>query len=253
MASCRNIQRRAAQEMATLTPHPIIGLSSHLGDIARSMPIHILPGATDPIGAILPQQPFPRAMFGSISSYASFSCETNPTYLRLGPAESSEQLMSVDDAAESTPDSSNLQERTLLIHSGQPMDDIFRYLPSPPATRLSVAESTLRWRHLAPTAPDTLWCHPYLKTEPFIIEETPDIYIIGNQPSFKTKLVVDMNTVENGAEKSGKRCRIVLVPKFKDSGIVALINLRTLEVRTVQVVVGEGLTIPVAEDSQASS
>lgn len=35
-------------------------------------------------------------------------------------------------------------ERTLFVNSGQPLDDMYRYLPSPPASRLLVAESRLR-------------------------------------------------------------------------------------------------------------
>jgi DNA polymerase delta subunit 2 len=76
---------------------------------------------------------------------------------------------------------------------------------------------------MAPTAPDTLWCHPYFTTDPFVLTETPDLYIVGNQPEFRTKLVAE----------DGKRCRIVLVPGFKQSGTLALVNLRTLDVRRV--------------------
>ena len=81
---------------------------------------------------------------------------------------------------------------------------------------------------MAPTAPDTLWCHPYFTTDPFVLTETPDIYVVGNQPEFRTKLVR-----EGKGKKDEKRCRIVLVPAFKQSGTVVLVNLRTLNVRTV--------------------
>jgi DNA polymerase delta subunit 2 len=110
---------------------------------------------------------------------------------------------------------------------------MFRYLPSPPVSRLAIAEATLRWRHLAPTAPDTLWCHPYMRHEPFIVHETPEVYIVGNQPAFKTKLVSE--PAEEGA--GAIRCRIVLVPKFSESGVLVLVNLRTLGVRTVCIAV----------------
>jgi DNA polymerase delta subunit 2 len=173
------------------------------------MPIHLLPGATDPSGTILPQQPFPRPMFGTVSSFASFSCETNPTYLNV--------------SSNSSPIS-----RTVLLHSGQPLNDMFKYLPSPPHTRLSILESTLKWRHIAPTAPDTLWCHPYFTVDPFLIQETPDIYIVGGQQKFMTKMVVDRdNTVE-------KRCRLLMIPEFSKTGILVLINLRTLHVKKVK-------------------
>lgn len=89
---------------------------------------------------------------------------------------------------------------------------------------------------MAPTAPDTLWCHPFFTKDPFIIEETPDLFIIGNQPRFQTRLTV-AEPDEGGAEK---RCRVVLVPAFAETGVLVLVNLRTLAVKTVQFAV-EGM------------
>lgn len=178
-------------------------------------------------------------MFGAASSYGSFACETNPCYLRVGAYEppgdaSTSKTNGKASTSKVRPvSSSSTPTRTMLVHSGQPLDDMFRYLPSPPVTRLSLAESTLRWRHIAPTAPDTLWCHPYFTTDPFILKETPDIYVVGNQPEFRTKLVME-GTRDRGSDGKGKkRCRIVLVPGFKESGMLVLVNLRTLAVRTV--------------------
>lgn len=180
------------------------------------MPVHILPGDMDPAGAILPQQPFPRGMFGAAASFPSLCCETNPTYLRVAPG-------MPDDAAESK------THRTLLINSGQPLNDMFKYLPST-HTRLGVLESTLRWRHIAPTAPDTLWCHPYFGEDPFVIKETPALYIVGGQAKFGTKLVA--GKIDDGGDEK-TRCRIVLVPSFAKTGVLVLVNLRSLAVKTV--------------------
>ncbi|KAJ7134983.1 DNA polymerase alpha/epsilon subunit B-domain-containing protein [Mycena crocata] len=204
--------RRYGYDATSFSPHPTLSLSAHLLDIARTMPVHLLPGEADPSGVILPQQPFPRAMFGAVSSYGSFSCETNPTYLRIASGSESEAM--------------NETARTLLVNSGQPLNDMFKYVASPPNTPLSLLESTLRWRHMAPTAPDTLWCHPYFSADPFLISETPHLYIVGGQQRFATKMVV--------AEESQKKCRIVLVPRFAETGILVLVNLRTLGVRTVK-------------------
>ena len=190
------------------------------------MPIHLLPGESDPSGTIMPQQPFPRAMFGDVSRFPSFFCETNPTYLNI--------VSNPDtDTSTSTPAGPSIT-RSLLVNSGQPLNDMLKYLPNPPNTRLSLLESTLRWRHMAPTAPDTLWCHPYLREDPFIIAETPDIYIVGGQNKFGTKIVSDPQ--EAGSNLKGQtspRCRIVMVPSFSRTGILVLINLRTLNVKCV--------------------
>jgi hypothetical protein len=48
-------------------------------------------------------------------------------------------------------------------------------------------------------------------TNPFIIAETPDIYAIGCQPRFTTRLVKD----------GKRRSRAVLIPSFAQTGIMA--------------------------------
>ncbi|RDB24115.1 DNA polymerase subunit delta-2 [Hypsizygus marmoreus] len=238
--------RRYGYDAANFSPHPVLSLSDHLLDIGSAMPIHILPGDTDPSGTIMPQQPFPRAMLGAVSKLPSFSCETNPTYLRL----------SCDAECKAEASSRPTITRTLLVNSGQPVNDMFKYLPSPPNTRLSILESTLRWRHMAPTAPDTLWCHPYFGRDPFIITETPDLYIVGNQKRFSTKIVVDEEAEADGARA---RCRIIMVPEFARTGVLVLVNLRSLDVKTVTFAVegmtggGEEVLQPEAEASKAPS
>ncbi|KAF9533433.1 DNA polymerase alpha/epsilon subunit B-domain-containing protein [Crepidotus variabilis] len=229
--------KRSTQDSTTSGPHPILGLGSTLQDIAGVMPINILPGASDPSGIIMPQQPFPRAMFGDAARYSTFSCETNPTYITLSTSDSkaSPRLDPIS--------------RTFLINSGQPLNDMFKYLPTPPNTRLSMAESTLRWRHMAPTAPDTLWCHPYLKEDPFIIRETPNFYILGGQQKFGTRLVTDQQTEAKGKFSSQKRCRLVLVPSFSKTGILVLLNLRTLNVKTIKFGV-HGMKVNVEPEAQ---
>lgn len=88
---------------------------------------------------------------------------------------------------------------------------------------------------MAPTAPDTLWCHPYLREDPFIITETPDIYIVGGQKKFGTKMVSDPQEAGSKLKRqSSPRCRIVMVPSFSRTGILVLINLRTLDVKCVK-------------------
>jgi hypothetical protein len=49
-------------------------------------------------------------------------------------------------------------------------------------------EATLRWRHLAPTAPDTLTCYPFTTDDPFVLTECPHVYVAGNQPEFATRV-----------------------------------------------------------------
>ena len=60
--------------------------------------------------------------------------------------------------------------------------------------------------------------------DPFIITETPDIYAIGCQPRFATRLVKD----------GKRRSRVVLVPSFSQTGILVLVGLKSLDVRVVR-------------------
>jgi DNA polymerase delta subunit 2 len=39
---------------------------------------------------------------------------------------------------------------------------------------------------------------------------------------------------ESDSSKAQKRCRVVLVPRFADTGILVLVNLRTLDVKCVK-------------------
>ena len=50
-------------------------------------------------------------------------------------------------------------------------------------------EALLRWRHLAPTAPDTLPAIPLSEADPFIMTASPAVFFVGCQPSYGTRLV----------------------------------------------------------------
>lgn len=66
--------------------------------------------------------------------------------------------------------------------------------------------------------------------------ETPNLYIVGGQKKFGTRLAVDQDD-----PNKKNRCRIVLVPGFANTGVLVLVNLRTLDVKTVDFAV-EGMT-----------
>ena len=151
-------------------------------------------------------------MFGDVKENEGFVCETNPVWLSL-ESKTPKQL-----------------QRSLFIHSGQSLEDMYKYVPSPPTTRLDLACATLQWRHVAPTAPDTLWCYPYLTTDPFVLHRTPDILVFGCQPEFASRIV---NSSDHGEQGNERRCRVVLVPKFEDTGTCVLVNMKNLDVKTV--------------------
>lgn len=50
----------------------------------------------------------------------------------------------------------------------------------------------LEWRHLVPTAPDTLIALPQTDDDPFIISKAPDVLFAGNQAAYGTRLCTGM-------------------------------------------------------------
>ncbi|KAF8321416.1 DNA polymerase alpha/epsilon subunit B-domain-containing protein [Cantharellus anzutake] len=213
---------KASKRYSTATawdPAPLHRLNAALRELSYSLPIHILPGATDPAGAILPQQPMPRSMFGfggapeAAKESRVFRTESNPTWLDFGDA-------------------------GMLATAGQPIDDIFKYVET--TDRLAVARDTLRWRHIAPTCPDTLWCYPFFNDDPFIVTQSPSIYAIGNQPQLETELVLRRDEDGRGEEQSEIKTRVILVPSFAETGDMVYVNTRTLEVRSISFAIEHG-------------
>ncbi|KAG0336960.1 hypothetical protein BG000_005958 [Podila horticola] len=168
-----------------------------LQEICSSVPVDIMPGDKDPSSVTMPQQPVHPALLPCAREYSTFHSVTNPYWT------------SIDNI-------------TLLGTSGQTVDDIYKYVKS--EDRLEMAVKTLAWRHMAPTAPDTLWCYPFKDRDPFIMTKTPHIYFIGNQDKFASQLVTG---------KQGQRTRVVTLPSFASTGTIALVNLRTLDCHSV--------------------
>lgn len=72
-------------------------------------------------------------------------------------------------------------------------------------------------------------CYPFSDQDPFILLRSPHVYFIGNQPKFETKLVKS----DDGHEK----VRVILLPNFRDTGEVVLVNTKSLECQVRRFVV----------------
>jgi DNA polymerase delta subunit 2 len=64
-------------------------------------------------------------------------------------------------------------------------------------------------------------CYPYTETDPLIIEETPDVYFMGDSKEFTTRLLKD--------EKNNQEVRIVTIPAFYKTQSFVLVNLKNLD------------------------
>ncbi|KAJ1930795.1 DNA polymerase delta small subunit Cdc1, partial [Linderina macrospora] len=137
-------------------------LDEYLADIAASVPLTILPGKHDPTDLALPQQPVHPSMLPQCLQYSTFQSITNPGWLHVDGVR-------------------------MLGTGGQNIDDIAHYAVKD-VTRCQMAAKSLSWRHLAPSAPDTLWCYPFTDSDPFILTETPHVYFVGSQDEYEAKI-----------------------------------------------------------------
>ncbi|KAJ4344503.1 DNA polymerase delta small subunit Cdc1 [Didymosphaeria variabile] len=189
---------------------PAEKFDAFLAEILSTLPVTLLPGENDPANVALPQQPLHPALFPLCRAYA------NP------PAVSNESLEGLDSVT--NPWEADVEGWRVLGTGGQTVDDLLKYVDG--VQPLEVMEMMLRWRCLAPTAPDTLWCYPFQDDDPLILRECPHIYFAGNREKFET------NVVEGPA---GQQVLIVGVPKFSKTGQIVLVDMETLEVELVEV------------------
>src|SRR5687768_10476349 len=132
------------------------------------MEVYIIPGKTDPGEPMYPQPPLHHCLFPASKQYPNFHLLSNPTRLQLNISNKagSEQLL---DA---------------VFMDGEPVVDAMRF--SNVTCPLEMSRKLLQWGHLCPTAPDTLALHPGIKKDIFVLKESPNLLVIGNQKEFKT-------------------------------------------------------------------
>lgn len=112
----------------------------------------------------------------------------------------------------------------------------------------------MRWSKRAADASllaaDLAGCHPFDDSDPFLLATAPDLYIVGNQPHFATSVVTSAScgalsltlpqTADHPpsacpppADDAGEPTRVVLLPRFAETGTLVLVHTATLAVRTV--------------------
>ncbi|KAI5777676.1 DNA polymerase delta subunit 2 [Geopyxis carbonaria] len=194
--------KKYGYDASAYNPSPTRHFDALLSSLCPSIAVTLLPGSTDPANVSLPQQPLHPALFPTAKVYdgSTLSRVTNPW-------------------------AGTLDGLNFLGTSGQNLDDALKYVDTP--SRLDMCELMLRWRIVAPTAPDTLWSYPFQDRDPFVIADgaCPHVFIVGNQPQFETKIVEG---------DDGQRVRVVLVPKFDVTRQIVLLDLETLEVEVVE-------------------
>jgi len=142
IGNTRKAQKKYGYDASAYNPAPTAHLDNFLASLLPSMPITLLPGATDPANVSLPQQPIHSAMFPQARSYGS-----------IPPVDGEEAKPGWFDTV-TNPWDGELEGWKVLGTGGQNVDDVFKYVES--EDRLGMLEAMFRWRCCAPTAPDTL-------------------------------------------------------------------------------------------------
>ncbi|KAL9118646.1 MAG: hypothetical protein Q9187_004810, partial [Circinaria calcarea] len=225
--SGKKASKKYGYDSAAYNPAPTAHLDNFLATLLPSIPITLFPGDSDPANVSLPQQPIHPAMLPHSRTYSA-----NPGSNEPGWFDST-----------TNPWEADIDGWRMMGTAGQPIDDVFKYVEGD--DRLEMMENLLRWRCIAPTAPDTLCknkrcqtcsstgtltkrfpgCYPFQEDDPFVINECPHVYFVGGQPKFET-------TVIEGPV--GQQVTVIAVPKFKETGHMVLLDTDTLGVEVVK-------------------
>lgn len=189
---------------------PAQRLDELLSELLPSIPITLVPGANDPANVALPQQPLHPALFPQSRLYAE------------PPAQSNETIHGLDTVT--NPWDGDIEGYRVLGTGGQTVADLLKYVNN--VNALEVMEMMLRWRCIAPTAPDTLWCYPFQDDDPLLVKDCPHVYFAGCQEKFGKKVIEG---------PAGQKVLLVSVPRFKESGQLVLLDLETSEVELVKI------------------
>ena len=236
-----------------------------------SIPLDILPSATDPTSRNWPQRPFhssllPHTLRDTTGSAASMAHMTPNPY----EAMHGNQLVLGTDGL-------NVRDLQKHILKPQPLpsdddndgqkkeddeDDNNNSTSSSPQllTELEALEQTLRWSHICPTGPSSSSLGMVPSGDPMVLNRaTPNLYFCGNcEEGFATKLLTydddDADTTgsdgDDASESEKPKTRLVCIPKFSETGEAVLVNLQTLDVEVLRFKTNENDNNDVNDDDE---
>ena len=168
--------RKYGYDSSAYNPAPTAHLDSFLATLLPTLPITLIPGASDPAHVSIPQQPIHLAMLPHSRAYSAISSSSTvplPTTDDDGNDDDDgrrrrRRILPDDQVgwfdSTTNPWEGDIDGWRMLGTGGQPLDDIFKYVDGgggdhdnhDGGDRLEMMERMLRWRCCAPTAPDTL-------------------------------------------------------------------------------------------------
>ncbi|KAF2809936.1 DNA polymeras-like protein subunit delta-2 [Mytilinidion resinicola] len=205
--------KKYGYDSAAYDASPTARLDTFLSDILPTLPVTLLPGVTDPASVAIPQQPLHAALFPQSRALANSPALKNDPHLGFDSV--------------SNPWEGDIDGWRFLGTGGQTVTDVQKYLDVD--STLDIMDAMLRWRCIAPTAPDTLWCYPFQEDDPLLVKECPHVYFAGNMPKF------DFRTETGPLEQT---VTLISVPKYSETGIIVFLDMETLEVTHIELGVG---------------
>lgn len=207
-ASKKTKTRNYGYDASSYNASPAERLDTFLSELLPSLPVTLLPGASDPANVALPQQPLHPALFPESRLFAE------------PPATSNETIYGLDTVT--NPWDGDIEGYRVLGTGGQTVADLRKYVKK--VATLEVMEMMLRWRCIAPTAPDTLWCYPFQDDDPLLLKDCPHIYFAGCQDKFGKRVIEG---------PAGQKVLLISVPRFRQTGTVVLVDMESLEIELV--------------------
>jgi len=220
-----------------------------LSTVSSCVPIDIMPGDNDPVNRSFPQQPLHSSFFKETNLSDACQMATNPHYCEidhlniLGTSgqnisdllryttiseeeeeeEEKDQNMEIDQKEK---ESQKTDDDVMKINDQEEEEDQNQEKEMKKETPIDMLERTLKWQHMAPTAPDTLTCYPFKENDPFVIESLPDVYFVGNQRRFAQRLIEGPNHTKT---------KLIMIPSFLQTHQLVLLNTKSLECFTLQI------------------
>lgn len=207
--------------------HPTVGLKeldSFCNQVCLAgVPVDILPGKDDPTTANWPQRPLHKSLLKNSESkmQALLSRVPNP----YGAVFHQKYVMGTDGTNVTDLSKSLLTSNT--AHNTQDGSEEDQPVIVP-VTHLEALRRTLRCGHICPTGPDTVPTMPHPESDPMVLPatESPHIYFAGNCDAFETELMED-------TDNNDAKVRLICLPKFSATGEAVLVNLETLETKSI--------------------
>ena len=172
---------------------------SYLQTLSNYIPVDVMPGEDDDNSIFFPDTELKELMFPQCKNVLNktLNLVTNPYYF-------------------------NIDKKDYIGTSGENVDSIRQcsVIKDP----LDIMEKTLRWGHLAPSAPNDLRCFPFQKNDPLILEKIPDFYFVGGQKEFSSKIV----------DICGKSVALISIPDFYSSFSCGILNTKTKEIKEIK-------------------